>query len=393
MKLPDYINPNCTHWKSSSPCIYQRSTDTTGCLECPKVSPISDQTPTDIGGRLDFRSIAKNIGSTAIIEAGGLGSVLRTTAVSKAINSINPEIDIALVTHKRGVNLAKYIPEIAYAIELDTSDFEENYFDYTINFEHDTRCVPILNRSRIIAGFAINSCGKFYPANQNSLYLQRIHIDDNFRKKNKLTMQQVLLQTAGIYDDHPSYSLKINTYSRATNTFFKTQTGYTIPDNFISINTGTSERGKVKRWPTNNIIKLSQKLSADGITSVLLCGPDEQNLKEELSGAISNNIHLISFTDDDLEHFLRIIKLSKLVVSGDTFGAHAAFALNTPTIILNGPAPYRELEVVGDRDIAIGPFLDCWPCFYRCPLTDKGMCMNMISVDMVYNSVIAHYTH
>lgn len=106
----EYFKDDCVNWLGYKPCPVQVANNKRDCFDCGFYSPEpqlqktcrSNYSP-EILGR------SKTIG---IIEMGGLGSILRTTAVTRAIRDLNPSAQIYWFTHQEGAKLLRYVPEV-----------------------------------------------------------------------------------------------------------------------------------------------------------------------------------------------------------------------------------------------------------------------------------------
>lgn len=85
-------HPDCFSWSGYKPCRPIKSGETQSCDGCVLYSPI--------------------LGNYLIIEAGGLGSVLRSTVVSKEIKKDFPNAKVQWLTHERGKELLQNISSV-----------------------------------------------------------------------------------------------------------------------------------------------------------------------------------------------------------------------------------------------------------------------------------------
>jgi len=88
---------------------------------------------------------------------------------------------------------------------------------------------------------------------------------------------------------------------------------------------------------------------------------------------------------NNLSELAYITNLCDVVVTGDTAPMHMAIAMKKPVVVLFGPTSDREIELYG-RGRKIVPKLDCTGC-YNTKCDKKPNCMDLISVDEVYNGV------
>lgn len=123
-----------------------------------------------------------------------------------------------------------------------------------------------------------------------------------------------------------------------------------------------------KRWPIAHWIALAGELSAAGFRLVVLGGPDDRGIAQQLAGVAERAAGEFS-----LQETGALLARARVVVSGDTGVMHMATAVGTPVVALFGPTveqfgffPYRAHAEVLQRD------LRCRPCSAtgtaKCPL-------------------------
>jgi len=122
-----------------------------------------------------------------------------------------------------------------------------------------------------------------------------------------------------------------------------------------------------KIWPAQHVIDLVRGLSASGLRPVLLGGPRERALAEEVRAAAP----CVDTTGNSVGEALATLSLCALAVGGDTGLVHGARALGIPTVAVFGPTP-ADVHLFGPRERAISLALSCSPCTvhgsHRCPL-------------------------
>lgn len=395
MLLPqETFRADCVSWNGYKPCSIQKAENRPDCFGCghyetgPAVIGIDHQ-PFDA-------EILKTANAIGIVEMGGLGSVLRTTAVTRAIREVNPNTSIAWFTHQRGAELLKYTPGVV-AIDVESTDADEQSkliasLDTLLNFELTNQAKSIVAQANIIGGFALNAQGKFHGVYPYAEYFQRLQVDDAFRKRNTLTMQEILLRSAGLGEQDARYDIKLreSNYDNAEQVLHRAF-GSECPDEIIGLNIGTSDKGRLRRWPAKHHAALAKHLASThpyrGVA--ILSGPQDDEVRNHVIAALGDNAPAnLAVLPNNLEigDFMGLLSKLRLVVTSDTFGMHAARAQNVPTIALAGPMPHRELEL-SSKDTVIGPQTGCSPCYHRCTHPIEGQCMKDISIELVAEQV------
>ncbi|MGH7546770.1 MAG: glycosyltransferase family 9 protein [Gemmatimonadales bacterium] len=125
-----------------------------------------------------------------------------------------------------------------------------------------------------------------------------------------------------------------------------------------------------KRWPIAHWIALAERLRAAGYRPVVVGGPEDRGLGQQLAAgeAAANAVGEFS-----LQETGAVLARARAVASGDTGVMHMATGVGTPVVALFGPTveqfgffPYRAHALVLQRN------LDCRPCSAtgtaKCPL-------------------------
>lgn len=127
-----------------------------------------------------------------------------------------------------------------------------------------------------------------------------------------------------------------------------------------------------KRWPTHHWVALVRRLVEAGNDVVVVGGPAEREVGEELEAA-GGEAAVSAAGCFDPAGTAALLKRARALISGDTGAMHLATAVGTPVVALFGPTveafgffPYHAKATVLQRDLA------CRPCSAQggpaCPL-------------------------
>ncbi len=115
-----------------------------------------------------------------------------------------------------------------------------------------------------------------------------------------------------------------------------------------------------KRWPLAHWSALAGQLSAAGYRSIVLGGPDDRGIAQQLAAAGAAESAVGEFS---LQETGALLARARVLISGDTGIMHMATGVGTPVVALFGPTveqfgffPYRAPAVVLQRT------LGCRPC-------------------------------
>jgi len=143
--------------------------------------------------------------------------------------------------------------------------------------------------------------------------------------------------------DYIDFYLRIAALAGATD--FSRQTKFPLPQHlqppvsgkYIAIHPGASLTAK--RWPPENWALLIERIArpSKGLRFVLLCGPGEKYLCEEIYTALRSEIlkrRVLLFTEKPLVETAAAMATAQVVFALDSAARHLAAAVRTPTIAL-----------------------------------------------------------
>ncbi len=126
---------------------------------------------------------------------------------------------------------------------------------------------------------------------------------------------------------------------------------------------------QTKIWPAQHFAALAEALAERGFAPVLLGGPRERPLAEDVQARAG--ARCLDTTGNSIGEALALLSRSALCVGGDTGLVHAARALGVPTVAVFGPTS-AAVHQLGPRERAVALGIDCSPCSAhgqrRCPL-------------------------
>ena len=119
-----------------------------------------------------------------------------------------------------------------------------------------------------------------------------------------------------------------------------------------------------KRWPVHNFSALADWLAERNIQTVIIGGPGDSQLAEEImSGAHSAPVSIVGQTS--LKQLAHLISNANALVGGDTGPMHLAAALRTPVVALMGPTDANRNGPYGQPDNALATTYECHGCWKR----------------------------
>jgi heptosyltransferase II len=161
----------------------------------------------------------------------------------------------------------------------------------------------------------------------------------------------------------------------------------------VTLNSGGAF-GPAKNWPREFFVELAQRIVDQWEATVLVvCGPAEQADARAIVQQ-ANRAAVISLADERLSIGLTkaAIATSSLLVTTDSGPRHFATAFDVPSVALFGPTHIAWSETCDPRAIHLQQAVDCGPCQQRsCPL-GHHRCMRELTVDRVFQAVVAQWS-
>lgn len=374
------FHTECKEWQGFKPCAKQKQGLSTNCCKCGLYEPFQE--------------------NILIIEAGGLGSALRTSIVTKELRTLYPKSLIQWVTNEKVVEL---LLKNTTSVDRVYSTTWENLvllaaqsYSLVINFESKPLYLAISKELRATkkSGFISNNFGNLELSSLSSSEFLYLQTSDRFRmRKNKKPMQQILLEVAGLEWREQSYDLVMKEEDNQwAQMFLKSQEalGRKI---LIGLNIGSSLRHSAKRWPAKYFYKLA-KLCQKKFPKwkfLVLAGPEDINAYEIVANLNRDEpLDNLVFTgyQNTISQFISLVNFVSLLISADTFGLHVALGLGKKAISLWGPQSKTETyHYRKEKKITLG--LNCSPCFLgqpeECSNPISLQCMNEISVHTIFD--------
>lgn len=137
----------------------------------------------------------------------------------------------------------------------------------------------------------------------------------------------------------------------------------------------SAARGETKRWPVRFFGELAARLRARGRESVILIGPGEEVIAEELRRAAQYELPVVG-TDMDIAGLAATAVGLRVLVGNDSGPMQLAVSLGTPVVAIFGPTDRGRTAPRGSGHRVVFSTTGC------------GDCMRNISVDEVEAAII-----
>ncbi len=381
---------DCKYFPGDRPCEHHKESGVK-CPECPhyKSLKIPHFNPSLITREGEKRSGKKNK-DMLIIKTGAPGDVLRTTPLLSGLREKYGGEKIYWLTDRKSLELLKDNPFLYRIMTPESRLFKEikkKEFAFVINPENSKRSALIAETIHADQkfGYGFRPEGYIYPYTKEAEYYLEMAGFDDVKKANRKTYQEILFEMCGMRFS-PERN-KILTPPLIDRKFIKSFRGrYRIETPVIGLHTGAGRRWQLKKWRTDSFAELAGVLAGEGNTVVLLGGNLEAKTNREIKRKVNAPNVIDGTVNDDFKKFVNTIYMCDLIVCGDTLALHLALGFQKKVVALFGPTSPWEIELYG-LGVKIFPEIDCI-CCYRGKCNKKPNCMDLISVDRVYDAVI-----
>jgi len=292
-----------------------------------------------------------------IIKLGALGDVIRTLSILPGFKEKFPNSEIFWLTKN---NAAPFLENNPYINKLLTLPFQtKEKFDILYNFDTEEEATSLAKNLQATKKYGFYSEESFSAAfNPSAEYYLNTMFDDELKKNNKKTYQQMMFEAAELdyKKQHCSIFLtdKDKNYARD---FLK---NYLLnKDKLIGIHIGSSPRWPSKSWHEDRLRKFIILAKQKGYDIILFGGPEEKDKLLSLVKEFSKqNIKVMTNNPDNtMREFASLVNECSFIISADSLALHVALALKKKTIGLFFCTSSNEIEDYGLLQKLCSPML------------------------------------
>lgn len=127
--------------------------------------------------------------------------------------------------------------------------------------------------------------------------------------------------------------------------------GLAVPDTFALLAPGGAAHRPAKRWPAEGYKSLARRLLDDGTTPVVIGGPEERDLLDDIAAAAAGTINLAGRTD--LLQLAELGRRAVVAVGNDTGPMHLVAAVGCRSVVLYSDESDPALCGQRGRDVTI----------------------------------------
>lgn len=359
---------DCRYFLGDRPCVWHKGS---GVLcACDHYDPVREQ--------------------VLIIKLDAVGDVLRTTTLLPALKKAHPHAAITWITRPEAKPLLEKNPYLAEAIAYGPEalvHLQTRSFDRVINLDAGKISAGLASaaRGRRKDGFLLHEAGHVVPTNAAARAWLEMGVFDDLKRQNSGTYQSHIAAILDLPASELRYVLELDDEERLRAQQHLQDLGVGRKAPLVGLNTGAGGRWPLKQWRLEGFLDLIERLYLHLKADVLLLGGKAERERHRLLTARSAVPVFDAGNDNDLRHFAALTAQCNVVVSGDTLAMHIALATRRRVVVLFGPTSAPEIDLGGLWEKVI-PAMDCLGC-YKTACDFAPNCMDLISVDMVYQAV------
>ncbi|ODS34154.1 MAG: putative heptosyltransferase [Candidatus Scalindua rubra] len=341
-----------------------------------------------------------------IMEAGGIGDIIMSTPVLRALRERFSNSDITLLTVPRtaqALNIKHYANRILYFKQEAFSKgpsksiykqifsnlklllgLRKERFDMMVDLEAIETW-----KSSLLRYIFYKSVGAKNKVGRNSdgkgFFLDvKVH-DDLFGTVHEVDRKLLIARELGADTNNTKQEFSISSEDREFINNWLLDSGVDDNRTVVAIQPGAFV--PTRQWKSQRFIEVGKRLCQKYGAQIILTGGNNDNvvyeIKDELKDA--KPILAIGFS---LGRLGALLERVQLFISNDTGPFHIADAINTPFVVIFGPENfhrYGPYDTKSKSRIVTGMKVSCSPCLkYECRTHE---CMESITPDMVWEGV------
>ena len=330
-----------------------------------------------------------------IVNLDAMGNVLVTTSLLPAIKRKYPKSHISWITLRNAYPLLQNNPLLDKIYVWEPENWlilQQIRFDVVLSVDKSQRSGAFVKglQSKEKLGFGINGSGQIIPLNKEAHENYVLGLDDHLKfRVNQKTVQQLQAEQFKLKYAGDEYVLELSGEEKSFCASYKNDVGLKGDDLIVGFNTGCSELYSNKKMTIEQHVWLIERLhNTPGVKLVLVGGPEDTQRNAEIVRRVGTKV-ISTPTTEGVRRGLCYENICNIIISGDSFGMHAAIALKKYVLVWFGVSCWTEIDLYerGKKFIPHGLF--CSPCWKRsCPYNLE--CIQMIDLNAIVESVEAY---
>jgi ADP-heptose:LPS heptosyltransferase len=356
--------------------------------------------------RRDHSITSENVKVIIVAKLIGMGSILQSTPLLKALKRRYPNAKLIFVTLKSNEELLTRLSCVDEIFALDDRSLlamgvttlwtiatlirqrADLYFDLEV-YSGFASLLALCAVTRNRLGFYRHSA-----AFKKGIYTHLVYFNA------RMPVRQLYLQlgrVAGVPAGQSEITgpIRVGDDERSTVGRLLAQTPGWQPDTpYIVVNPNASDLLLERRWPTESVIRTIGQLVESGKQIALMGAPNEAEFVQSLFEGLTPDVQFRVVNTAGrltLGELLALLDGAACILTNDTGPMHMAIALERPTVCLFGPAnPEHYGQELPFVEIFYAPVF-CSPCLYEAdepPCNGNNICMQRIEPEAVTEAVL-----
>jgi len=317
-----------------------------------------------------------------------LGDIIHTLPAFSALRKKFSEARISWVVERKGKEILDFVPRIDEVTVVSTENWRlkniwreisqlksqiKNRNQTSLDFQGLIKSgfISYLSRSRRRIGFQRNNLKEPLASLFYTERLEEIPEDIHVISKNLK-----LLGKVGIQEEHYDFPIRLPAELSESVKVRLKEIGYEQEKKLILLNVGAG--WETKRWFPERWAELGSQFKQENLFPLLLWGNEEERA---LASTVNQQTSIPLAPHLSVKEVMALVKMSSLLISGDTFALQVACAFSLPVVGIFGPTdPQRNGPFSPEDKVAVQK-IECSFCFKRtCPTLE---CLKKITVEEV----------
>jgi len=341
--------------------------------------------------------LPKKPSNILMVKLSALGDTILTVPAIRAVRQQFPEAKITFLggdTNEGILQRCPYIDQF-YVFKKEKSMVDPGYLfnfvgnlrrqsnDLVIHFGQWERLESVLvglTRGNFKVGFKTERQYKHWIYDSWIEHSKDIHEVENFNN---------LVRSFGVTtgDGQPEFWISKSDLESARRILHRNEL---MERRVIVFHPGCGAHGKPREWSINNYVELGERiLTYSNNSGIMLTGSSlEKDRCSFIEKRLGKNACSVA-GETNLGQTAALLRMSDILVSGNTGIIHLGAAVDTKAVALHGPTSPIEWGPYGGQSTVIKSSKPCAPCLYlgfeyKCRKPD---CMDEIGVDEVFDAV------
>lgn len=322
-----------------------------------------------------------------------IGDVVLTTPLIHTLRDAFPHAYLAYLGDKNAVSLLEHNPYLDEIIPFDFSRTDVLYsfqmfaslyakkFDLAIDLFSNPRSALLTyaTRARVRIGGNAKGRGKLYT----------IRIQDDGKPKSAIDYHYQSLKPLGIEPKYEKTEIFLTDKERQAAFELLRSSGVDTSKRIVTLHPGGT--WPAKRWQKEKFATVAQRLYDEGYSVIVTGGAQDMEAVE----FVCKNAPVRFVGHQSVRTIAAIHSHCSAAISNDCGIMHISVAVGTPTVGIFGPGQEQIWFPYAPPHVALRKHVACNPCHLNVcnRIGDDYMeCMNLLSVDEVFHTVMERLT-